>query len=202
MKKFTLIEVLVAVAIIGILASLLLPSLSKARKTSKGIVCKNRLKQLHLMSAMYSDDNDQYFLSWPSGVNNSDLLRWYKQFTIANRPYSLNSTERQMLYCPVFLETFPRAGNPSYITVSMSRSLIGEHSSKVSNQARQIIFGDGYRHNNANGTIGDHMNGQGRIGGIEMYIHDGKRNMIHVDGHVESNTLPYLSANQDLWKLD
>ena len=46
MKKFTLIELLVVIAIIGILASFLLPVLSKARKTSKVAVSSSNLKQI------------------------------------------------------------------------------------------------------------------------------------------------------------
>ena len=40
MKKFTLIEVLVVVAIIGIVASLLAPTLGNARKEARATVCK------------------------------------------------------------------------------------------------------------------------------------------------------------------
>lgn len=61
LQKFTLIEVLVVVAIIGILASLLLPSLKKARDSSRRGVCVNNLKNISTSLLMYPDDNNQYF---------------------------------------------------------------------------------------------------------------------------------------------
>ncbi len=61
MKKFTLIEVLVVVAIVGILASLLLPALGKARKTSRKALCVNNNKQIVTALFMYTDDHNQYF---------------------------------------------------------------------------------------------------------------------------------------------
>lgn len=60
-KQFTLIELLVVVAIIGILASLLMPSLSKSRKKARGVVCLNQQKQIGLAIFLYSGDNDNYF---------------------------------------------------------------------------------------------------------------------------------------------
>ena len=47
-KKFTLLELLVVIAIIGILASILLPSLTKARQSGHSAVCKNNLKKCFL----------------------------------------------------------------------------------------------------------------------------------------------------------
>ena len=57
-KKFTLLELLVIIAIIGILATLLLPSLSKARERVKTSVCVSNIKQIHLGFILFSNENN------------------------------------------------------------------------------------------------------------------------------------------------
>ena len=54
---FTLIELLVVVAIIGILTSMLLPSLAAAKGSAQRIVCLNHEKQLALALHLYAGDN-------------------------------------------------------------------------------------------------------------------------------------------------
>ena len=58
MKKFTLIELLVVVAIIGILASILMPSLQESRAKSQAAVCKSNLHQWGIASTLHGGDRD------------------------------------------------------------------------------------------------------------------------------------------------
>ena len=58
---FTLIELLIVVAIIGILASLLLPSLHKAKTKTQQGVCISNTRNLIFGTIMYADDHQQKF---------------------------------------------------------------------------------------------------------------------------------------------
>ena len=57
-RGFTLTELLVVIAVIGILASLLMPALSKAKARAQSVFCMNNTKQLTLAWNVYADDHD------------------------------------------------------------------------------------------------------------------------------------------------
>jgi prepilin-type N-terminal cleavage/methylation domain-containing protein len=57
-RSFTLIELLVVIAIIAILASMLLPALSRSRETARRIDCLNRMDQVMIGAFMYHNEWD------------------------------------------------------------------------------------------------------------------------------------------------
>ena len=76
MKRFTLIELLVVIAIIGILASLLMPALSKARGKAHVAVCISNSKNISAAMTMYTSDNEGFYPYKLGGTMYSFIGKW------------------------------------------------------------------------------------------------------------------------------
>src|ERR1017187_5590130 len=76
---FTLVELLTVIVIIGILAAVLLPALSKAKAQGQSTVCKNHLNQIGKAMTMYISDYNIYPAwsdPWPNKLIPYEPVSW------------------------------------------------------------------------------------------------------------------------------
>jgi prepilin-type N-terminal cleavage/methylation domain-containing protein/prepilin-type processing-associated H-X9-DG protein len=88
-KAFTLLELLVVIAVIALLLGILMPALSTARSQAKSAICQSNLRQLILANTGYATENDGFYVAaasdiWISGGN---LHRWHGVRENINEPF-------------------------------------------------------------------------------------------------------------------
>ena len=110
-QAFTLVELLVAIAIIAILAAILFPAFSRARENGRRTACSSNLKQISLGLMQYTQDNDNILVkTWrgplPATVgfgpsNTTDKYKWMdaiQPYVKSERVFSCPSDDKSNSY--------------------------------------------------------------------------------------------------------
>lgn len=115
---FTLVELLVVIAVIAILSAILLPVLSRGKLSAQSAVCQSNLRELGTATQMYWNDNAGRSFSYSDGATNNGELYWFgwiENGTEGHRPFDLSvgalfpySTSADVRLCPSPVWTFPQ----------------------------------------------------------------------------------------------
>lgn len=87
-RAFTLVELLVVVAVLALLLGILLPSLGRARRGAWQVQCLSNVRQLQTASDLYANDHDGRFMPGAEGIASANLRRWHGTRANAGEPFT------------------------------------------------------------------------------------------------------------------
>jgi prepilin-type N-terminal cleavage/methylation domain-containing protein len=104
-SAFTLIELLLVIAIIGVLAALLLPAIGNAKRKAQRTACTDHLRQINLGVRMYSDDSHDASPSPDgTGLSSTNIIPLYSGYKALMKNYvglnGASSPQDKLFQCP------------------------------------------------------------------------------------------------------
>ncbi len=100
-RAFSLVELLVVIAVVAVLMGMLLPSLARARETSRQIACASNVKSWALVLTSYAADNKGKYPFRNSAILQVPGSNWEKQTNpYIDNGYPVTSKPHRMYFCP------------------------------------------------------------------------------------------------------
>lgn len=133
-STFTLIELLVVISIIAILASMLMPALTKAKKSARSITCMNQLKQINTGLALYADEMDGWMTPKDSQTALSASYKSTYGIYVLYWPY---------LYLQPYIADIPGPGPDYPGAVKPNIYMCPEYETPAMNQEFGMVYSSG-----------------------------------------------------------
>lgn len=196
-RGFTLIELMVVIAIIGILMTLLAPSLHKAREEALRAVCLNNQKQMYTTVNTYASENSELIPRASNWRGN-----WTTYVTGLYKTGYLSKSTLKQLQCPKSTKTINNYTVTS--TIAMNKNFLGSNKKIIyANPAETMLLVDSAKHNSSM----NYSLFQGRMfpsATVEYPIarHQLKANLIYVGGHgkcLKGTSLIQYSPFSSFW---
>lgn len=211
---FTLVELLTVIAIIGVLAAILIPTLGRIRESSQSTQCRSNLRQIWMATNLYVNEKRVFpYSTSTSGINWRQALRPYMA---AGDPTNNDEKNSAVVVCPSRAIT---PADPDFYKASYSanpRLLVNPATAgnptavvaaNVTRPTQIILFGDATQQPNggshsqfwsvpemtADGdpsladtpiAVDDTTDSDPQANGYIRYRHHDSMNAVLVDGHV------------------
>ncbi|MBC8010526.1 MAG: prepilin-type N-terminal cleavage/methylation domain-containing protein [Burkholderiales bacterium] len=210
-RGFTLIELLTVIAIIGILAAIIIPTVGKVRESARVAKCSSNVRQCAQAFILLVNDNKGLYRGRSGGAATLDATLWTNELTdrgmIGTRQINGVVAGGDVMFCPSLpdpdgvddhlwrtfgLNLMTAAGNAKMEgNGSRTGEIYTSNFNLVRTPSRHLLFADSYR--GTEPTQSFRIMDNAATGGVHLR-HGDRANAAFLDGHVERASEQKLAA--------